>query len=66
MFRLAKGGSSLEGIEALYQAYKDDVFRLAFSYTGQFADAEDVSQTVFLKLMDHYPKLTPGKEKTGC
>ena len=35
----------------------------ALSYTGQIADAEDISQTVFLKLMDHYSRLTPGKEK---
>ena len=53
----------MEGVEALYHAYRDDVFRLALSYTGQIADAEDISQTVFLKLMDHYSRLTPGKEK---
>ena len=48
----------MEGVEALYHAYRDDVFRLALSYTGQIADAEDISQTVFLKLMDHYSRLT--------
>ena len=52
----------MEGVEALYHAYRDDVFRLALSYTGQIADAEDISQTVFLKLMDHYSRLTPGTE----
>ena len=63
MFKTRTGGGGLEGVEALYHAYRDDVFRLALSYTGQIADAEDISQTVFLKLMDHYSRLTPGKEK---
>ena len=63
MFKTRTGGGGLEGVEALYHAYRDDVCRLALSYTGQIADAEDISQTVFLKLMDHYSRLTPGKEK---
>ena len=47
MFKTRTGGGGLEGVEALYHAYRDDVFRLALSYTGQIADAEDISQTVF-------------------
>ena len=46
MFKTRTGGGGLEGVEALYHAYRDDVFRLALSYTGQIADAEDISQTV--------------------
>ncbi len=46
----------------LFHLYKDDVFRLAVSYTHSIQDAEDVCQTVFLKLMEQ-SELTPGKEK---
>ena len=35
----------------LFRLYKDDVYRLAVSYTHSIQDAEDVCQTVFLKLM---------------
>ena len=46
----------------LFHLYKDDVFRLAVSYTHSIQDAEDICQTVFLKLMEQ-SELTPGKEK---
>ena len=46
----------------LFRLYKDDVYRLAVSYTHSIQDAEDVCQTVFLKLMEQ-SSLTPGKEK---
>ncbi len=36
----------------LFRLYKDDVYRLAVSYTHSIQDAEDVCQTVFLKLME--------------
>ncbi len=39
-------------IQEPFQTYKDDVYRLALSYTKSRADAEDVCQTVFLKLME--------------
>ncbi len=43
-------------IQEPFQTYKDDVYRLSLSYTKSTADAEDVCQTVFLKLMEQ-PKL---------
>ena len=46
----------------LFHRYRDDVYRLAVNYTRSPAEAEDVCQTVFLKLLEH-PDLTPGKEK---
>ena len=46
----------------LFRLYKDDVYRLAVSYTHSIQDAEDVCQTVFLKLMEQ-SSLTPGREK---
>ncbi len=52
----------MEPVEALYRAYRDDVYRLAVSYTRNFQEAEDVCQTVFLKLMEQR-SIAPGKEK---
>ena len=46
----------------LFHRYRDDVYRLAVNYTRSTTEAEDVCQTVFLKLLEQ-PKLTPGKEK---
>lgn len=49
-------------IENLFCSYKDDVYRLALSYTKSIQEAEDVCQTVFLKLMEQ-KEITPGKER---
>lgn len=46
----------------LFRQYRDDVYRLALSYTRSPQEAEDVSQTAFLKLLEQ-PNITPGKEK---
>lgn len=46
----------------LFHSYRDDVYRLAVNYTRSRAEAEDVCQTVFLKLLEH-PEVTPGKER---
>lgn len=53
----------MNNIEFLFQKYKDDVYRLAVSYTKCRQDAEDVCQNVFLKLM-RQPNIDPGKEKS--
>lgn len=47
----------------LFQRYKDPVYRLALSMTGSPADAEDVCQTVFLKLLEKQPELPLEREK---
>ena len=52
-----------EELERLFRDYGDDVFRLAYSYLGSRPDAEDVCQTVFLKLAECRAELQPGKEK---
>ena len=52
-----------EQIAELFRDYGDDVFRLALSYLGSCPDAEDVCQTVFLKLAAGKVTLLPGKEK---
>ena len=46
----------------LFHRYRDDVYRLAVNYTRSRTEAEDVCQTVFLKLLEQ-PKLMPGREK---
>jgi len=40
----------LEWLEPLYRDHSGDVFRSAYRITGSVADAEDVVQTVFLRL----------------
>lgn len=59
---MMKGDAKNLNIEELFYRYKDDVYRLALSYTRSVQEAEDVCQTVFLKLMEQ-KSITPGKEK---
>ena len=47
-----QGGDLMQDIAQLFYQYRDDVYRLAVSYTRSRAEAEDVCQTVFLKLME--------------
>lgn len=51
----------MEDIETLFQKHKDDVYRLALSYTRSVEEAEDVCQTVFLKAIG--AAVQPGKER---
>ena len=50
-------------ILTLFDRFHRDVYRLAYSYTGNRADAEDVTQETFLRLVEKQPQLIPGKEK---
>lgn len=34
----------------LFNLFKNDIYRLAYSYTGNVSDADDVTQSVFIKL----------------
>lgn len=52
----------MQNVEALFAAYRDAVYRLAVSYTRNIQEAEDVCQTVFLKLMEQ-KSIRPGREK---
>lgn len=52
-----------DSISALFARYGDDVFRLAYSYLGNTADAEDVCQNVFMRLVVKNIALEAGKEK---
>lgn len=50
-------------IARLYELYIQDVYLLALSYLHSKQDAEDICQSVFLRLLDKPVKLKPGKEK---
>lgn len=47
---------------AAFERHKDRIYRLALSYTKSRADAEDVCQDVFCKLLKQ-PKMEPEHEK---
>lgn len=48
----------------LFETYAEDVFRLALSYLHNRQDAEDVCQSVFMKLMNYKKPLQARKEKS--
>lgn len=53
-----------ERVAQMLDRYGDDVFRLAMSYVGNRADAEDISQSVFLSVMNTRYMPSPDKEKS--
>jgi RNA polymerase sigma-70 factor (ECF subfamily) len=63
--RSQKGCDAVEKQEVakLYDAYAQDVFRLALSYLYNRQDAEDVCHSVFLTLVEKDITLFPGSEK---
>jgi RNA polymerase sigma-70 factor, ECF subfamily len=48
------------GLEQIFLEHKDLVFRAAYRVTGNSSDAEDVLQTVFLRLvrLEQFPEIT--------
>lgn len=42
----------------IFELYKNDVFRLAYSYTKNYADTSDITQNVFIKLYKNINKFT--------
>jgi len=51
-------------VETLYSAYADDVLRVSYFYLGDKNKAEDVTQDVFIRLMESQPVLKAGSEKS--
>ena len=49
--------------EAAYSAHGTSVYRLAMVYLGRPADAEDVTQEVFLKLLYKAPAFADGEHE---
>ncbi len=52
-----------EQLVSLYKKYCNQIYRLALSYTCSPQDAEDIVQSVFLKLYEKNPSLDKEKEK---
>lgn len=48
----------------MYDLYSENVYRLALSYTGCVADAEDIVHNVFLKVFEKHIDIDAGKEKS--
>lgn len=48
---------------AIFNIHYNMIYRIALSYTCSVQDAEDIVQTVFLKLIEKNPKLEFGKER---
>ena len=46
----------------LYDLYADRIYKLAYSFTGSGADADDIVQNVFIKLLSQNIRMTEGKE----
>jgi RNA polymerase sigma-70 factor (ECF subfamily) len=52
----AAGNSGLEQLEALFQDHNKGIFRVAYRITGSQSDAEDVLQTIFMRLTPGWAK----------
>lgn len=50
-------------IARLYELYGTDVLRVSYFYLGHREQAEDVTQDVFVRLMENRPVLREGSEK---
>lgn len=61
LVKLVKDGS-LEAFEALISKYKDRVYNIAFSFTANHSDSDDITQNVFLKI---YLNLNCFEEKSA-
>lgn len=51
-------------VESLYLRFADDVLRVSYFYLGDRSKAEDVTQEVFLRVMERQPVLKEGSEKS--
>ena len=50
-------------VEDLFTRFGTDVLRVSYFYLGNRDQAEDVTQDVFVRLMENQPVLKPGSEK---
>ncbi len=54
--------AELEDLAVLFQNYHQRIFRIAYRITGSWSDAEDVLQTVFLRLTPNRRDFSPNPE----
>ena len=54
------GDSYSPGLEQIFLEHKDLIYRAAYRVTGNASDAEDVLQTVFLRLVrqEKFPEIS--------
>jgi RNA polymerase sigma-70 factor (ECF subfamily) len=63
---LARGATATPNeLESAYQAHHNMVYRTAYRVTGNSSDAEDVLQTVFLRLMKRDEAAAPLEQPEG-
>ena len=65
LFAGTAGMSDLSRFEALVTEYQDMVFAVAVRLLGNAAEAEDVSQTVFLKVFQRFDELASSPALAG-
>jgi len=58
---IAKIQNTKKGFDELILKYQDLVFRYSLTCTGKQADAEDLTQEIFLKLYENIQKINPEK-----
>jgi len=51
------------GLSEIYREHKHSVYRLALTWLRSVSDAEDVTQEVFLRLVEREQSVQPGKER---
>ena len=56
------GNAELEELAGLFRDYHKAIFRIAYRITGSRSDAEDVLQTIFLRLTPNRHDLAPNPE----
>ena len=56
------GNAELEELAGLFHDYHKAIFRIAYRITGSQSDAEDVLQTIFLRLTPNRRDLAPNPE----
>lgn len=60
--RAIAGNAELEELGVLFRDYHKAIFRIAYRITGSRSDAEDVLQTIFLRLTPNRRDLSPNPE----
>ncbi len=61
-YKAVAENAELEELEVLFRDYHKAIFRIAYRITGSRSDAEDVLQTIFLRLTPNRRDLTPNPE----
>ncbi|MCI8423363.1 MAG: sigma-70 family RNA polymerase sigma factor [Lawsonibacter sp.] len=60
---MTQDSARLSSFEEKYDAYGSSVYRLAMVYLGRHADAEDVTQEAFLRLLTRAPAFADGEHE---